>query len=71
MKELIEKFLGPKEVKAIKDYALAVLASAVTMGIVLAADMAPQYAVLIGAVAAPAAKWANKNSKDYGLGSEE
>ena len=71
MKELINKFVGPKEVKAIKDYALAVVAAAVTMGIALLADMAPQYAVVIGASAAPAAKWANKNSKDYGPGSEE
>ena len=70
MKELIEKFLGPKEVKAIKDYALAVIAAAVSMGIALASDMAPQYAVLIGAVAAPAAKWANRNSKDYGRGAK-
>lgn len=70
MKELIEKFLGPKEVKAIKDYALAVIAAAVSMGIALASDMAPQYAVLIGAVAAPVAKWANKNSKDYGRGAK-
>lgn len=71
MKELINKFVGPKEVKAIKDYALAVLAAAVTMGIALASDLAPQYAVVIGALAAPAAKWANKNSKDYGPGSAE
>lgn len=70
MKELVKKFFGPKEVRAIKDYALAVLAAAVTMGIALASDLAPQYAVVIGALAAPAAKWANKNSKDYGLGSE-
>ena len=71
MKELINKFVGPKEVKAIKDYTLAVLAAAVTMGIALASDLAPQYAVVIGALAAPAAKWANKNSKDYGPGSNE
>ncbi len=70
MKELVKKFFGPKEVRAIKDYALAVLAAAVTMGIALASDLAPQYAVIIGALAAPAAKWANKNSKDYGPGSE-
>ena len=71
MKELINKFIGPKEVKAIKDYALAVLAAAVTMGIALASDLAPQYAVVIGALAAPLTKWASKNSKDYGPGSKE
>ena len=58
--------LDAKKKKAIKDYALAVVASAVTMGIALLTDMAPQYAVLIGAIAGPAIKWADKNSKDYG-----
>ena len=63
--------LSEKHKKAIKDYALAVVAAAVTMGIALATDMAPQYAVVIGALAAPLAKWANKNSKDYDPGSQE
>jgi hypothetical protein len=60
--------LNTKQKKALKDYGLAVLASAVTMGVALLADMAPQYAIIIGALAAPATKWANKNSKDYGVG---
>jgi mannitol-specific phosphotransferase system IIBC component len=63
--------LSEKQKKAIKDYGLAVVAAAVTMGIAFATDMAPQYAVVIGALAAPLAKWANKNSKDYGPGSSE
>ncbi len=45
------------------------IASAVTMGLALAADLAPEYAILIGALAAPAAKWADKTEKEYGLGS--
>ena len=45
--------LSDKHKKALKDYGLAVLASAVTMGVALLTDMAPQYAVVIGAVAAP------------------
>jgi hypothetical protein len=60
--------LSVKQKKALKDYGLAVLASAVTMGVALLADLAPQYAIMIGAVAAPAMKWASKNSKDYGIG---
>jgi hypothetical protein len=60
--------LNNKQKKALKDYGLAVLASAVTMGVALLSDMAPQYAVVIGAIAAPAVKWASKNSKDYGIG---
>ena len=68
MKKIV---ITEKHKKAIKDYALAVVAAAVTMGIALATDMAPQYAVVIGALAAPLAKWANRNSKDYGPGSSE
>ena len=60
--------ISDKHKKALKDYGLAVLASAVTMGVALLTDMAPQYAIVIGALAAPATKWANKNSKDYGIG---
>jgi hypothetical protein len=63
--------LSDKQMKAVKDYGLAVIAAAVTMGIALLTDMAPQYAVVIGALAMPLTKWANKNSKDYGPGSEE
>lgn len=60
--------LNAKQKRALKDYGLAVLASAVTMGVALLTDMAPQYAIVIGALAAPATKWASKNSKDYGIG---
>ena len=62
--------LSKKQVQAIKDYGLAVLASAVTMGVALLTDMSPQYAVVVGAIAAPLVKWANKNSKDYGVGTK-
>lgn len=59
-----------KTKKAIIDYLLAVAAAAVTMGIALLTDMAPQYAVIVGALAAPATKWASKHSKDYGRGTK-
>jgi len=62
--------INDKQKKAIKDYGLAVLASAVTMGVALLTEMSPQYAVVIGAIAAPAVKWANRNSKDYGVGTK-
>lgn len=71
MKALIDKFLSPKEVAAIKSYLRAIAASAITMGIALLTNLKPQYAVLIGAVAAPLLKWADKNEKDFGLGSKE
>jgi len=63
--------LSDKQVTAIKSYLRAIAAAAVVMGIALLTDLAPQYAILIGALAAPAIKWADKNDGDYGVGSKE
>lgn len=62
--------LSAKSSKAIKDYAFAVAASAITIGVALASELEPHYAVLIGSIAGPLLKWADKNSKDYGVGSK-
>jgi hypothetical protein len=67
----MKKFIGPKEIAAFKSYLRALLAAAITMGIALLTDMKPEYAVLIGALAAPLAKWADKNESSFGIGSEE
>ena len=70
MDKLIKK-LKSKEFKlAVKSYLRAVLASAITMGLALAADMAPEYAILIGSIAGPAVKCADKAEKEFGLGSK-
>ena len=66
MKNLIDRIKTPEFKEAFKDYCLAVAASGVTMGIALILDFAPEYAVLIGAITAPAARWADKNSPQYG-----
>ena len=66
MKDLIARIKSPEFKEAFKDYCLAVAASAVTMGVSLALDFAPEYAVLIGAITAPAVRWADKNSPQYG-----
>ena len=71
MNDLIARLKSPKTKAAFMSYLRAVLASAVSMAIALAADVAPEYAVLIGSVAAPLAKWADKTEKEYGLGSKE
>lgn len=63
--------IGPKQISMIKSYLRAVLASAVTMGIALMMDMKPEYAVLIGAIVAPIAKWADKTEKEYGIGADQ
>ena len=59
-----------KDVAAAKSYLRALLAAGITMGIALLTDLRPEYAVLIGALAAPLAKWADKNEKEFGVGSE-
>jgi hypothetical protein len=70
MKDLLKKLKSEESKAAFKSYLRAVLASAVTMGLALAADLAPEYAILIGSVAGPLAKWADKAEKEYGLGAE-
>jgi hypothetical protein len=50
----------------LKSYIRAVAGAAVAMGIALIADLSPQYAILIGAVAAPAIKWADKTEAEFG-----
>lgn len=67
MKKIV---ITEKQKKAIKSYLRAVAASAVVMGVALLTDMAPQYAILIGAAAGPALKWADKSEKDFGLGAK-
>ena len=62
--------LSKKAKNALYDYLIAVAAAAVSMGIALLIDMNPQQAILIGALTAPAANWANKYKKEYGVGSE-
>ena len=63
--------LNKKQTLAVKSYLRALLAATIVMGIALLTDMAPQYAVVIGALAAPAAKWADKNEAEFGVGSSE
>ena len=67
MKDLFKKLKSKEFKAAFKSYCRAVLASAVTMGLAFAADFAPQYAILIGSIAAPLAKWADKTEKEFGL----
>lgn len=67
----MKKFITDKDIAAIKSYLRAVLAAGITMGIALLTDLRPEYAVLIGALAAPIAKWADKTEKEYGRGSKE
>jgi len=59
--------ISKKQKAVLKSYIRAVLGAAVAMAIALLTDLAPQYAVLLGAVAAPAIKWADKTEAEFGL----
>jgi hypothetical protein len=65
--KLIKKLKSKEFKAAFKSYLRAVLASAVTMGIALATDVAPEYAILIGGITAPLAKWADRTEQEFGL----
>jgi hypothetical protein len=63
--------ISAKTKAAVKSYIRAVAASAITLGLALAADIKPEYAMLLGAIAAPAIKWADAAEKEFGKGSKK
>lgn len=67
MDKLIKKLKSKEFKAAFKSYLRAVLASAVSMGVALATDMAPEYAILIGGITAPLIKWADRAEQEFGL----
>ena len=66
LKKFKKKIKTPEFKAAFKSYLRAILASAVTMGLALITDMAPEYAILIGGLTAPIVKWADKTEEDFG-----
>jgi hypothetical protein len=67
LKETLNAHLTPQRKALLKSYARHIAGAGVTVSLLLLTDMAPQYAVLIGAVFGPAVKWADKSEKEYGL----
>jgi len=61
--------LKSKHKSAIKSYLRAVLASGITVILAIAADMRPEYAVLLGSVIAPIVKSIDPKEKEFGIGS--
>jgi len=61
--------LKPKHKSAIKSYLRAVLASGITVILAIAADMRPEYAVLLGSIIAPIVKSIDPKEKEFGIGS--
>ena len=63
--------LSDQHKAAIKSYLRAVLAIGITVILAIAADMRPEYAILLGSVLAPVIKAIDPTEKQYGLGSKE
>ena len=61
--------LKEKHKSAIKSYLRAVLASGITVILAIAADMRPEYAVLLGSIIAPIVKSIDPKEKEFGIGS--
>ena len=62
--------LSKKHKAAIKSYLRAVAASGLTVVLAIAADIRPEYAILLGSIVAPLAKAIDPSSgkeADYGL----
>ena len=62
--------LSKKHRAAIKSYLRAVAASGITVLLAIAADIRPEYAILLGSIVAPVAKAIDPSSgkeADYGL----
>jgi hypothetical protein len=62
--------LSNKHKAAIKSYLRAVAASGITVLLAIAADIRPEYAILLGSIVAPLAKAIDPSSgkeSDYGL----
>lgn len=66
MKKLIKDLLDTPKGKALKSYARAVLASAITYALANLANFDPMVAIAVGSIAGPLAKWADKAEKDFG-----
>ena len=66
MKDLVKDFFETKKGKALKSYLRAVLASAVTYALANLVNFDPTVAVVLGSLAGPLAKWADKAEKDFG-----
>ena len=61
--------LKAKHKSAIKSYLRAVLASGITVILAIAADMRPEYAVLLVSIIAPIVKSIDPKEKEFGIGS--
>jgi hypothetical protein len=55
----------------LKSYLRSVGVATITVLLALVADLKPEYAILLGSVAAPIFKWIDPTYKNYGVNSDK
>lgn len=63
--------LSPKFKEELKSYLRSVGVATVTVLLALVADIKPEYAILLGSIAAPVFKAIDPSYKGFGVGSEK
>jgi hypothetical protein len=61
--------LSPKAKSEVQSYLRSVGVATIAIVLALVTDIRPEYAVLLGSIAAPIFKWVDPTYKAYGLGS--
>jgi hypothetical protein len=63
--------LSTKAKEEIKSYLRSVGVATITVALAIVADIRPEYAVLLGSIAAPVFKAIDPSYKGFGVGSEK
>ena len=63
--------ISPKFKEELKSYLRSVGVATITVLLALVADIKPEYAVLLGSVAAPIFKWIDPTYKSYGVNADK
>lgn len=62
--------LSPKAKAEVQSYLRSVGVATIAIMLAVVADIRPEYAVLLGSIAAPVFKWIDPTYKSYGIGSK-
>lgn len=63
--------VSPKFKEEFKSYLRSVGVATVTVLLALVADIKPEYAILLGSIAAPIFKWIDPTYKSYGVNADK
>jgi hypothetical protein len=63
--------VSPKFKEEFKSYLRSIGVATITVLLALVADIKPEYAVLLGSIAAPIFKWVDPSYKSYGVSADK